>query len=344
MIDVNEVQSHDEAKMYYGDVDDHYYNETNPSYFEIRSMIYNTNHHGWCLQESITQKKSKKNLFIAAICDRSPSQKWFFDYNGYLHNQMHPEKCMKRVGRWLKVDSCDKINSAPLKWIISTDGTIRWGNHALFAVAIPDKYTTSWSNRKFANLQVRKIINRSPKINEQWMIIHERQTPKEPKTYPPSSSPTVSPTYDYYPSPTMNDNGYNSPSIAPADIPVDAPSKDSDSDNDNVPKEDRFNISFLNMGKVNSYDTAFQKAKKKLERIIIGDVKDHPPMSNSNHDWFGSTWPENPVNMFIDDVLIGYEITDIDGLDGTLGFAGPLYIRKSMIGNVETVSTISGYV
>ena len=182
-----------------------------PEYFEIRSMVHmgtNVQHGGWCLQEvfqsTTTSKKKKKNLITAAVCDGSPSQKWMLDHRGFLHNQNQPNKCLKRTGKSFKVDKCSTTVASKLKWmkwIVSSDGTIRWANNALIALVIPDRYTTSsMLKKKAAALSMVKLANRFPKVNEQWMMF----TP-EPETMAPSPNPTAHPTIHstVYPTPSI---------------------------------------------------------------------------------------------------------------------------------------------
>ena len=95
----------------------------------------------------------------------------------------------------------------------------------------------------------------------------------------------------------------------------------------------------MNMGDDKSYDDLFRSAAEKWQKIVVGDLPDTPKQMSASHDWFGNEWGNHPpVNIDIDDVLIGYSITSIDGLSGTLGFAGPVYSRQSK----EAVTAISG--
>ena len=374
-----------------------------PEYFEIRSMVHigtNVQHGGWCLQEAFqsttSSKKKKKNLIMAAVCDGSPSQKWILDHRGLLHNQNQPNKCLKRLGKSFKVDDCSTKVASKLKWmkwILSSDGTIRWANNALIALVIPDRYTSSSMLKKtVAPLVMVKLANRFPKVNEQWMIF----TP-EPETMAPSPNPTAHPTVQttVYPTPSItmfptpdfnkpHNNPGNETSNAPFMSPnfptpshTSVPSLDfhkpdnnpgnetsnapfispnfptpGDDDNDDDDDDDTtkpppsglFNISLINMGSDNTYDEPFQKAKEKLEKIVIGDVQDQMARNyNPDHDWFGNFWPDHKMNVFVDDVLIGYEIGEIDGRSKILGYAGPRYIRRSVNSlGVESVTTISG--
>jgi len=192
----------------YDNIDDvQHNNDDQQQYFEIRSMIHflnnSSNHDGWCLKEAFQGKK--KNLITAAVCDGSPSQKWLLDDRGLLHNQQYPNnKCLKRTGKSIKVDACSTTVASKLKWmkwIISSDGTIRFGYNALLAIAIPEKFTSSnMLNRKVATVTLMKLANRFPKFNEQWMPVFP-----EPETLVPSPNPTAQPTIrtTVYPTPSM---------------------------------------------------------------------------------------------------------------------------------------------
>ena len=92
------------------------------------------------------------------------------------------------------------------------------------------------------------------------------------------------------------------------------------------------------MGDDTTYNHIFEKAARKWEKIIIGDLPDVPKRSSSSHSWFGSDFDER-VNVDIDDVLIGYEIETIDGEGKILGFAGPVY-RRTDNGSISAISGI----
>ena len=100
-----------------------------------------------------------------------------------------------------------------------------------------------------------------------------------------------------------------------------------------------FTITLMNMGTNTSYDHLFKKAARRWEQIVIGDLPDVEKRTNQFHDWFGDEWPNaDPVNVDIDDVLIGYSMETVDGLNGVLGFAGPVYSRESD----DSISAVSG--
>ena len=171
------------------------------------------------------------------------------------------------------------------------------------------------------------------------MFFHEE--PKWDDEWDKTMTPTMSPTSYYYP----HNNHNNYPSYAPVSQPHQQPTPMKPT----KPDGKKFNIAFKNMGKENMYNGAFEKARSKFEKMIVGDLSDHPKISDSGsdqeHDWFAGTWPDQKVNTYIDDVLIGYEITDIDGPGNVLGFAGPLFIRlddDTTGKNGGTFTTISG--
>ena len=88
----------------------------------------------------------------------------------------------------------------------------------------------------------------------------------------------------------------------------------------------------MNTGTNTNFDAAFASAKARWESIIIGDLSDE---SAVGYDWFGG-YLSASYSGAVDDVVIGYEMQVIDGLNGFLGSAGPTYRRSS------TRSTISG--
>ena len=103
----------------------------------------------------------------------------------------------------------------------------------------------------------------------------------------------------------------------------------------------KFNIALVNMGNITTFDDAFQRAKLRWEELVVGDILDQPKSSNENFDWFADTWPGVTTNVAIDDILIGYSFEEIDGLYGTLGYAGPVYARHEQDGFGETVTVTS---
>jgi hypothetical protein len=72
---------------------------------------------------------------------------------------------------------------------------------------------------------------------------------------------------------------------------------------------------------------AFTEAKARWESIILNDLPDFGKQSSLDFDWFGGVFSSG-YNEAVDDVVIGYAIQTIDGMGGTLGRAGPVYIRN----------------
>lgn len=96
-----------------------------------------------------------------------------------------------------------------------------------------------------------------------------------------------------------------------------------------------FTIQLINMG--DSDDTtddldqdlasAFELAAKRWQKVIVGDVTPSFP-ANQVTDWFDGQF-DQPFNGAVNDLVIGFSITDIDGRGGTLGSAGPTFLRSN---------------
>ena len=326
-------------------------------YFSIQSQLKSHDGSGYCFQPMLNSKHGGKNFIVAAMCNGSSSQEWLLNEKGYLQNQRRPKQCIKRQKRWVKIDNCTNDDDDALKWILSSDGTIRWGPQALFAIKIPVRSKRpSKSKRKTTQLVVRKITRRAAKVNEKWLFrsesVHDSDGPSEIPTESPSTGPIAIPSQI----PSLNSLRTSNPasplSLIPSTIHTSFPTARPSNDRNNgeslkyqkKPIEKAFSISLLNMGQEHKYDEAFEKAKQKLEKIIIGVLVDQQANSSPLHDWFAGTWPDNPVNVHIDDILIGYEVTNIDGIEKTLGFAGPVYVRRKFRNDqmMESFTTISG--
>jgi hypothetical protein len=107
----------------------------------------------------------------------------------------------------------------------------------------------------------------------------------------------------------------------------------------------RFQITLMNMGVDKTYDSSFIKAKNRWEKVILNDLPDIPAQSGTGHDWFDGVFgKDNAVNIPIDDVLIGYRVTEIDGIptnsNNILGQAMPIYVRLSSTLSAPTISGI----
>ena len=102
-----------------------------------------------------------------------------------------------------------------------------------------------------------------------------------------------------------------------------------------------FNIQIINMGSQDidsSLVKAFELAAARWSKVIVGDVTPDFP-AGTVADWFGGQFP-SPFNGAVDDVVIGFAITDIDGFGNVLGSAGPIFTRIDAFGN--TLAPISG--
>jgi len=106
--------------------------------------------------------------------------------------------------------------------------------------------------------------------------------------------------------------------------------------------QSKFEITLFRVGGNNKFDDAFNQAKLRWEQVVKGDLTDQAIVTNPAFDWFGGEWEDLQVNIPIDDVLIGYEFTEIDGEGGILGMAGPKYARVKQ--ESGSITTISGYV
>jgi len=70
---------------------------------------------------------------------------------------------------------------------------------------------------------------------------------------------------------------------------------------------------------------AFETAKARWERVIVGDLQD----SNLNSAAGECLDAQPAVNETVDDLLIFAEVAEIDGVGNTLGQAGPCYVRTT---------------
>jgi len=87
-----------------------------------------------------------------------------------------------------------------------------------------------------------------------------------------------------------------------------------------------FSITLVNAGDNTNYDQAFVKAKKRWESIIIGDLSN--TANPGGLDFFVDLLSVNYTGS-VDDIVIGYEISYIDGPGETIGYAGPIYYRPT---------------
>jgi hypothetical protein len=86
------------------------------------------------------------------------------------------------------------------------------------------------------------------------------------------------------------------------------------------------------------YVEAFQDAATRWSKVVVGDVPD--VAAGITSDLFSGQFSQ-PYNGAVDDLVIGYEIANtIDGPGGTLGSAGPVFVRRDRFG--RPLTTISG--
>jgi|AntRauTorckE5430_2_1112549.scaffolds.fasta_scaffold01228_5 hypothetical protein len=131
--------------------------------------------------------------------------------------------------------------------------------------------------------------------------------------------------------PSLLQDVLDEPTLFPTDKPTPAPSS---TPTTLCPNGNSFTITLMNMGSNLTYDAIFEKAKSRWESIIKCDLSDAPGLP-ANSDWF-SGYFSTTFNGPVDDVVIGYEFKEIDGVGRTLGFAAATYFRE------DTRSPVSG--
>jgi len=104
--------------------------------------------------------------------------------------------------------------------------------------------------------------------------------------------------------------------------------------------ESNFNITVVNMGSDidPALKDAFVLAAARWSRVIVGDVTPDFPAGIVD-DWFSGEF-DAPYTDAVDDLVIGFALGEIDGPGGTLGFAGPQFVRVDDDGNA--LAPISG--
>jgi hypothetical protein len=95
-----------------------------------------------------------------------------------------------------------------------------------------------------------------------------------------------------------------------------------------------FSITLVNVGTSTVLDGFFQAAKAKWESVI---TKDLPDATSTTIDWSRGVFAGFSYKQPVDDVVIFYQVADIDGKGKILGQAGPLRTRAD-----GTELTISG--
>ena len=83
-----------------------------------------------------------------------------------------------------------------------------------------------------------------------------------------------------------------------------------------------FNIDLVFVGSISSrYQSAFETAAQRWERIIADDIPNHT-LSSRGRNLLNSLYPGTSAPEVVDDLVIYVEIVEIDGDGGTLGQAG----------------------
>jgi hypothetical protein len=93
-----------------------------------------------------------------------------------------------------------------------------------------------------------------------------------------------------------------------------------------------FTITLINLANTTIYNAVVRSAADRWSQIIVGDLPDVPAGTRNLLARYGN------YTGAVDDVLIGYDFSRIDGQGGVLGGSGPLYIRPG------TNLPISGFV
>ena len=90
-----------------------------------------------------------------------------------------------------------------------------------------------------------------------------------------------------------------------------------------------FSITLMNMGDHNNrHEKIVERAARKWEKIIIGDLSNWSQQDDPSFSWFGNDRAER-VNVDIDDVLIGYWLEDLDGPGNVLARAGENFLENN---------------
>ena len=114
------------------------------------------------------------------------------------------------------------------------------------------------------------------------------------------------------------DSNWNPPTLRPT---TNAPTAS--------PAEGDFQVKLVNMGSNQLYDDAFEKAKARWESVIVNDLEDFKTEDEGVDDLFDGFF-STPYKEDVDDVVIGYSVSEIDGASNILGFAGPTYARGNI--------------
>ena len=118
---------------------------------------------------------------------------------------------------------------------------------------------------------------------------------------------------------------------------IDDPSQFSDEPTSKPSQEPSFMIKLMNMGINHEYDTIFEDAKNRWERMITNDLEDISPSEFGITDVFHNLFEGRSYNEAIDDLMIAYSIEAIDGKHGLWGVSGPTIARKNFSSAVAGV-------
>lgn len=91
-----------------------------------------------------------------------------------------------------------------------------------------------------------------------------------------------------------------------------------------TPDPDHFNVTLRTTGVTGGALTAFNSAVARWEEAVVADVPDIAVAIPAGACGSGS----KSVTGTVDDIVIDARISSIDGVGGTLGYAGPCYIRS----------------
>lgn len=98
-------------------------------------------------------------------------------------------------------------------------------------------------------------------------------------------------------------------------------------------------IRYVGVEPTGAVANAFARAVSKIQAVIVGDAQDIP----ANVATPACNIP-GPLNEVVDDVVIYARVENIDGPGGTLGSAGPCYIRSNAAnGNPSTIPPLTIY-
>ncbi|CAM9139895.1 unnamed protein product [Chrysoparadoxa australica] len=99
--------------------------------------------------------------------------------------------------------------------------------------------------------------------------------------------------------------------------------------------DSEFTITVVNVNSDPKYNSFFQDAALRWQDIIVGDLEAIPAASAPSVGWLGpagrfdaTPWGGEAYLEDVDDIVIGFSITEIDGVGAILGQAGPYAMRS----------------